>query len=217
MNSWSYAEQSVSPSRESRPPAFLIGRSCWPALPPCCSSSGIVFASAVPRCHRRRSTTWASSWPPRLRPGSASSQPGSEIGQGLGLIAAAMRSRGGSGEAVWTYYDLIRGVQVPFPSLADLGFLLGGAVPVRRPRALPGLLAARVSTGWKGCWTAPSSPSRIFCFGELGDLIGPMYRSQSRRQRSLKDVLSLAYPSSDVFMLSLVIILIAARAGTRAS
>ena len=38
------------------------------------------------------------------------------------------------GEAVWTYYDLIRGVRVPFPSLADVGFL--AAVPL----AIAGLL-----------------------------------------------------------------------------
>ena len=32
------------------------------------------------------------------------------------------------GEAMWCYYDLVRGVEVPFPSLADIGFL--GAVPL---------------------------------------------------------------------------------------
>src|ERR1700693_2286757 len=33
-----------------------------------------------------------------------------------------------AGETVWAYYDLIRHVSVPFPSLADVGFL--GAVPL---------------------------------------------------------------------------------------
>lgn len=32
------------------------------------------------------------------------------------------------GEAAWCYYDLVRGAQVPFPSLADIGFL--SAVPM---------------------------------------------------------------------------------------
>jgi hypothetical protein len=39
------------------------------------------------------------------------------------------------GEALWCYYDLVRGVVVPFPSLADVGFL--GAVPM----TVVGLLA----------------------------------------------------------------------------
>jgi hypothetical protein len=33
-----------------------------------------------------------------------------------------------AGEAAWTYYDLVRGIQVPFPSWADAGFL--AAVPL---------------------------------------------------------------------------------------
>src|SRR5213595_4195792 len=34
----------------------------------------------------------------------------------------------GAGEVVWSYYELLVGQQVPFPSFADLGYLL--AVPL---------------------------------------------------------------------------------------
>ena len=52
----------------------------------------------------------------------------------------------GSGQAAWTWYETVLGREVPFPSLADVGYL--GAVPlaaaalissaVRRPDAWPG-------------------------------------------------------------------------------
>src|SRR5689334_10397166 len=44
-----------------------------------------------------------------------------------GLIGASALSWG-VGQAIWTYYELVLGRQVPFPSFADLGFL--GAVPL---------------------------------------------------------------------------------------
>jgi diguanylate cyclase (GGDEF)-like protein len=43
------------------------------------------------------------------------------------LIGAGVLSWG-LGQAVWSWYDLVRGVTVPFPSLADAGFL--GLVPL---------------------------------------------------------------------------------------
>jgi hypothetical protein len=46
---------------------------------------------------------------------------------GWGFLAASSFAWA-CGEAVWSYYDLVRGVSVPFPSLADVGFL--AAVPL---------------------------------------------------------------------------------------
>src|SRR5438874_13591711 len=43
------------------------------------------------------------------------------------LIGASALSWG-VGQAIWSYYELVVGQQVPFPSFADLGFL--GAVPL---------------------------------------------------------------------------------------
>jgi hypothetical protein len=115
-----------------------------------------------------------------------------------------------AGEAAWTYYDLIRDVQVPFPSLADVGFL--AAVPL----AVAGLLlfpstpqraSDRVLGILDGCIIAGS-----MLFASWVTVLGPLF---SQHQGSaLKQTLSLAYPASDVIMVSLVIILFA-RAGTQ--
>jgi hypothetical protein len=109
---------------------------------------------------------------------------------------------------VWTYYDLVRGVQVPFPSFADVGFL--AAVPL----AVAGLLlfpstprraADRVQGILDGCIIAGS-----MLFASWVTVLGPLYRAH--HGSVLKQALSLAYPASDVVMVSLVIILFA-RAG----
>jgi hypothetical protein len=113
-----------------------------------------------------------------------------------------------AGEGVWTYYDLIWGVQVPFPSLADVGFL--SAVPL----AVTGLLlfpstprraADRVQGVLDGCIIAGS-----MLFASWVTVLGPLYRTH--HGSVLKQTLSLAYPASDVVMVSLIIILFA-RAG----
>jgi hypothetical protein len=115
-----------------------------------------------------------------------------------------------AGEAVWAYYDLIRGVSVPFPSLADVGFL--GAVPL----AVAGLLrfpssprraADRVQGILEGCIIAGS-----LLFASWATVLGPLYRQH--QGAFLKQTLSLAYPASDVVMVTLVVILVS-RAGRR--
>jgi hypothetical protein len=114
------------------------------------------------------------------------------------------------GEALWSYYDLIKGIQVPFPSLADVGFL--AAVPL----ACVGLLlfpssdqrtVHRLQGLLDGCIIAMS-----LLFASWTTILGPLYRSH--QGGVLKPVISLAYPMSDVVMVSLVIILIS-RAGRR--
>lgn len=110
-----------------------------------------------------------------------------------------------AGEAVWTYYDLVRDVPVPFPSLADVGFL--SAVPL----AVAGLLlfpsaprraTDRVQGILDGCIIAGS-----MVFASWATVLGPLYRQH--QGGAFKQTLSLAYPASDVVMVSLVIILLA--------
>jgi hypothetical protein len=114
------------------------------------------------------------------------------------------------GETVWAYYDLIRHVSVPFPSLADVGFLC--AVPL----AVVGLLlfpssprraADRIQGILDGCIIAGS-----MLFASWATVLGPLYNQHNGG--ALKQTLSLAYPASDVVMVSLVVILLA-RAGRR--
>jgi len=103
------------------------------------------------------------------------------------------------GEALWSYYDLIKGIQVPFPSLADVGFLT--AVPI----ACVGLLlfpsshqrtVHRLQGLLDGCIIAMS-----LLFASWATILGPLYRSH--QGGVLKQVISLAYPMSDVVMVSL--------------
>jgi hypothetical protein len=115
-----------------------------------------------------------------------------------------------AGETVWAYYDLIRGVSVPFPSLADVGFL--AAVPLAVAGLLlfpssPSRAADRVQGILDGCIIAGS-----MLFASWATVLGPLYRQH--QGGALKQTLSLAYPASDVVMVSLVVILLA-RAGRR--
>ncbi len=123
-------------------------------------------------------------------------------------LLAASSFAWGAGEAVWCYYALIRNVPVPFPSLADVGFLT--AVPL----AFAGLLlypmgprrpVALVEEVLDACIIATS-----LLFASWATVLGPLYRSH--QGGLLKQIISLAYPMSDVIMVSVVIILIA-RAG----
>jgi hypothetical protein len=131
-------------------------------------------------------------------------------GRACWILLGASALAWGAGEAAWSYYDLISGVAVPFPSLADVGFL--ASVPL----AVAGLLLF------------PSSPRRAadriqgildgsiiagsLLFASWVTVLQPLYNTHSGG--ALAQTLSLAYPASDVVMVSLVIILFA-RAGQK--
>jgi hypothetical protein len=132
------------------------------------------------------------------------------IGQTSWALLAGSCFAWSVGEALWSYYDLIKGIQVPFPSLADVGFLT--AIPL----ALFGLLSFpstyqrpvhRLQGFLDGCIIAMA-----LLFASWATILGPLYRSH--HGGVLKQIISLAYPMSDVVMVSLVIILIA-RSGRR--
>ncbi len=120
------------------------------------------------------------------------------------LLSASSLSWG-VGEALWSYDDLVRRVQVPFPSLADVGFL--AAVPLACAALLlfpgsPRRATRRVQGLLDGCIIATS-----LLFASWATILGPLYRSH--QGGPLKQVISLAYPASDVVMASLVVILVA--------
>jgi len=200
MNSWAYADSGA----KSRRRAFLIGCALAGAatllflfwvlftLGGARVSDGVddvgefvaaLFAAVVCVVAARRSESGRAGW----------------------AFMAAASGSWALGEAVWTYYDLIKAVQVPFPSLADLGFL--SAVPLMCaglclfPTFSP-RVTHRVEGLLDGCIIALA-----LLFASWATILGPMYRSN--HGSLLKDVLSLAYPVGDVIMLSLVIILIA--------
>ncbi len=135
---------------------------------------------------------------------------GVSVGRAGWLLLAASSFAWAVGEALWSYYDLIRGVQVPFPSWADAGFL--AAIPL----ACAGLLlfpssrqrtASRVQSLLDGCIIATT-----MLFASWATVLGPLFRSH--QGSVLKQSISLAYPVSDVVLVSLVVVLMA-RAGRR--
>jgi diguanylate cyclase (GGDEF)-like protein/PAS domain S-box-containing protein len=109
----------------------------------------------------------------------------------------------GAGEAIWSYYQLFPGTGVPFPSLADAGFLL--AVPL----ALGGLLCFfSPPVGWtsrvRAVVDALIVSSGILLISWL-TVLGQVYRGGSGSV--FAQVIALAYPVGDVFSLSVVVII----------
>ncbi len=125
------------------------------------------------------------------------------------VFLAAATGSWAAGQAVWTFYEVVRDVAVPFPSSADIGFLLFPLL------AVPGLL-------W---WS--SSPGRVAALGR--DLLDGAIIAASLLVLSwsttlgsvvadggegwLAVALSLAYPVGDIVVATVVIFLLG-RAGT---
>jgi diguanylate cyclase len=105
-----------------------------------------------------------------------------------------------AGEAVWSYYDLYRGVTLPFPSLADVGFLAAVPLAVVGLRSFPGQPRPESSQlgghlgrklgGFAGFFVL----SVMVVGAARGVPIGAI----------LEHVVGLAYPVSDVVMVSVV-------------
>jgi diguanylate cyclase (GGDEF)-like protein/PAS domain S-box-containing protein len=114
----------------------------------------------------------------------------------LGLSAGSW----GVGQVVWTYYEVIAGRQVPFPSIADIGYLT--AVPL----AAAGLLmlpsgtrsmAGRLRTLLDGLLIAGSV---LLISWQL--VLVRVY--QARTGHLFTDVVSLSYPIGDVVIVTIV-------------
>jgi diguanylate cyclase (GGDEF)-like protein/PAS domain S-box-containing protein len=125
--------------------------------------------------------------------------------RGWTLLGASALSWG-LGQAVWCYYELVQGREVPFPSMADLGYLL--AVPL----ALGAILAffsppvgwtSRVRAMVDGLIVAAS-----FLLISWETALGSVYRGG--QGGPVKQAIALAYPLGDVLIIS-VVVLVAGR------
>jgi len=117
------------------------------------------------------------------------------------LLAASCASWA-AGQAVWCEYDVVRNVPVPFPSLADAGYLTAVPLFVAGLLTVPTVarrLASRLRTLLDA---AMISGSLLFASWAL--VLGPTFRQG--QGGLLKQVLSMAYPASDVAMVSLAVI-----------
>src|ERR1700682_2437768 len=112
-----------------------------------------------------------------------------------------------AGEGVWSYYEVGLGQQVPFPSLADAGFL--GAVPL----AVAGVLLFPAGT--------PRFMTRLAVILDgliiAGSLLAVSWTtiletiSSAGSGGPVAQAISLAYPISDVVILTMLLLLLAGR------
>ena len=127
---------------------------------------------------------------------------------GWALMAASCLAWAG-GQTVWCYYELGRGVEVPFPSLADVGFLAAAPLTMAGLWLLPGLRGSHV---WRlrGVLDGTLIAGSMF-FVSWVIVLDPVFEGHQGSVPA--QVLSLAYPVTDVIVASLVL-LVAHRAGT---
>ncbi len=117
------------------------------------------------------------------------------------------------GQVVWSYYEVVAGREVPFPSLADLGYLL--AVPL----AAAALLTHAATPERGVAQTRRVLDGLIIATAVLAvswqTVLGPLLGAET--DSMLEQVLALAYPVGDVVTISLVVFLLAgSRSATRA-
>ena len=120
-------------------------------------------------------------------------------------LFAASSFAWGAGELIWCYDALAKHTPVPFPSLADVGFLAAVPLAFAALLSFPSGHRSRLDRFHgvlDGCIIATS-----LLFASWATVLGPLYRTH--HGGVMKQAISLAYPMSDVIMVSLVIILIA--------
>ena len=116
------------------------------------------------------------------------------------------------GETVWSYYEVLAHTDTPFPSVADVGYLLfpvftAAGILVRPSRAFTGRAGTRI-----GLDVALVVMS-LFTIS-WATVLGQVDRGTS--DYSLASIVSLAYPASDIALLTVVVIVISyARQGNR--
>jgi diguanylate cyclase (GGDEF)-like protein/PAS domain S-box-containing protein len=118
------------------------------------------------------------------------------------LLLGAAALSWGLGQAVWTWYESILGREVPFPSLADVGYLamppLAAAALLSLPLAAP-TLAGRVRTVLDGLTVAAALLMSSWIL-----VLEQIFRASSDSQL-LAQAISLAYPLGDVVVITIVV------------
>ncbi len=117
------------------------------------------------------------------------------------LIGASALSWG-LGQSVWDWYQVVRDIQVPFPSLADAGYLL--AVPL----AIAGVLSLPVANERARTHVRTVLEGLMIAAALLviswNTTLGAVYKAGA--DSPLAMVLSLLYPISDVVIMTMVLV-----------
>ena len=111
----------------------------------------------------------------------------------------------GAGEAAWGYYDAVLGIAVPFPSLADVGYLAAiplGAAGILRFRSFSEGFATELRGIVDGLIIATS----LLLLSWL-TVLGAVFAGSSDSQ--FAQVISLCYPIGDVVILTMVVFVLA--------
>jgi diguanylate cyclase (GGDEF)-like protein/PAS domain S-box-containing protein len=117
-----------------------------------------------------------------------------------GLIGAAVLSWG-LGQSVWTLYESVLGIEVPFPSLADVGYL---GMPVFTAAGLLAIpmasqsIAHRARSVLDGLMIAASLLLISWIL-----VLGPLITAGADSRLAM--IISLAYPASDVVTVTMVL------------
>jgi diguanylate cyclase (GGDEF)-like protein/PAS domain S-box-containing protein len=128
--------------------------------------------------------------------------------RGLWAFVGSAALAWGAGEAVWTYYEVGLGRHVPFPSLADVGFL--AAVPLIVAALLAFPLAPLGSVGRVRALLDGALVASATLFVSWATVLGPMYRTHQGGR--FTQALSLAYPLGDLVIVVVVLCVAASAA-----
>jgi len=107
------------------------------------------------------------------------------------------------GEAVWSYFEVLRGQQVPFPSLADAGFLAAVPLAIAGIAVFPGRhrVASRLAFLLDG-----SIMAGALLLISWATVLGTVYRAGSGTP--LSTIIGLAYPISDIVIAVMALLLV---------
>ena len=114
------------------------------------------------------------------------------------------------GQCIWTWYESVQGRDVPFPSAADVGYLL--SVPLAAAGLLvfpssPTRFATRTRTLLDALIVAGSA-----LFVSWVVVLGPTFRNGD--ESALERVISVAYPVADVVLLTIVVVVLTRSTGS---
>jgi diguanylate cyclase (GGDEF)-like protein/PAS domain S-box-containing protein len=116
-----------------------------------------------------------------------------------GLLSASATSWG-LGQMLWSYYEIVSGREVPFPSLSDLGFLLAVPLAVAALLLVPSdseSAAGRGRTVLDGLLVAASLLLLSYML-----VLGDLYAEEAGN--GLATAIGLAYPVGDVVLATIV-------------
>jgi diguanylate cyclase len=119
-------------------------------------------------------------------------------------LLASSAASWGVGQAIWFWYEQVAHWELPFPSLADVGYL--GAIPlaVAAMLAFPGRaerLAVQVRSLLDGGIVAASLLYASWAF-----VLGPVFRGAEGGL--LEQVIALAYPTGDIVLATIVLLVV---------